>query len=92
MLDDAFADGSDIRSPEVWLRADSHDRRAAPIDCARTFAQVRDGLLGVPATLWSPSPRQRGTWVTTLKARHPDLNWEWRFAHLCVCTTNARFP
>ena len=50
----------DIRAPEVWLRVDIHDRRASPVGAPRTPANVLDGLLGVPAPSWSPSPRQRG--------------------------------
>ena len=46
-----FLTEGDNRAPKVWVRVDSHDRRA------RRPAQVLDGLLGVPTTPWSPSSR-----------------------------------
>ena len=34
----------DIRAPEVWLRVDTHDRRASPIDVPEPLPRVGDAL------------------------------------------------
>ncbi len=57
----------DIRPPEVWVRADSHDRQASPIDVPEPLPTCWTASWG-PGEALEPSPETARRIVATLKA------------------------